>query len=108
MDDNGRRVAAFGRAAGMVGMAMGIIIWAKQILGETLNRVEPWKNVQEMVDECVQLIARAVPKSKYGKPPKVIIIGALGRCGSGSVHIAKQCKLTEISEWDLNETVNIE
>ena len=104
VNENGKRVAAFGRAAGMVGMAMGIIIWAKQILGEQLNRIDPWKNEKEMVNECIQLIESAVPKSKYKTPPKVIIIGAKGRCGQGSVYIAKQCKLTEISEWGRNET----
>ena len=104
VNDDGRRVAAFGRAAGMVGMAMGIIIWAKQVLGEKLDRIEPWKNEKEMVADCIALIERAAPKSKYGKAPKVIIIGALGRCGRGSVHIARQCKLTEISQWDLDET----
>ena len=31
VNDKGRRVAAFGRSAGMVGMAMGIIIWCKQV-----------------------------------------------------------------------------
>ena len=85
-------------------MAMGIIIWAKQILGETLNKIEPWKSEKDMVKDCIKLIERAVPKSKTKKPPKVIIIGALGRCGGGCVHIAKSCNLKEISEWDLDET----
>ena len=104
VDDKGRRVAAFGRAAGMVGMAMGIMVWAKQILGDTLNHIEPWQSEEEMVSVCTQLVKWAVPKSRFRKPPKVIIIGALGRCGRGSVHIARQCKLTEISQWDLEET----
>ena len=104
VNDNGRRVAAFGRAAGMVGMALGIIIWAKQVLGEDLKIVEPWNNEKDMIADCIKLIEKATPLSKYKKPPKVIIIGALGRCGGGAVHIAKSCKLTEISEWDLNET----
>jgi len=104
VNDSGRRVAAFGRAAGMVGMAMGIIIWCKQILNEKLDKIEAWKCEKDMVNDCIKLIKRAVPKSKFKKAPKVIIIGALGRCGSGSVHIAKSCNLTEISEWDLNET----
>jgi len=103
-DDKGRRVAAFGRSAGMVGMAMGIITWCKQVLNEKMTTLDSWPNEQEMVKYCVQLLERAVPKSKHKRAPKVIIIGALGRCGRGSAYIAKQCKLTEISEWDLAET----
>ena len=98
VDDGGRRVAAFGRAAGMVGMAMGIMVWAKQCLHEELEEAKAWQSEEEMVADCTELIQRA------GRRPKVVIIGALGRCGRGSVHIAKRCKLTEISEWDLAET----
>ena len=76
----------------------------KQVLNEKLDKIEAWKCEKDMVNDCIALIKRAAPKSKYKKPPKVIVIGALGRCGGGSVHIAKSCGLTEISEWDLDET----
>eukprot|EP01084_Bolivina_argentea_P001782 3288_1 len=91
VNDNGRRVAAFGRAAGMAGMAMGIIVWAKQILKEKLDAIDSWASEKAMIAECKQLLERAVPLTKAKKLPKVIVIGALGRCGGGSVYIGKAC-----------------
>jgi len=104
VNDSGRRVAAFGRSAGMVGMAMAIIVWCKQILNEKFDKIESWKSEKDMISDCCKIMERAIPKSKYKKAPKVIIIGALGRFGKGSVQIAKACNITEIAEWDLDET----
>ncbi|EFC48623.1 saccharopine dehydrogenase [Naegleria gruberi] len=103
--DNGRRVAAFGYAAGFNGMAMGLLTYCKQKLHsndlEVLNEiVKPFKNRTELVNHIKDLL------SKLDHTPKCLVLGALGRCGSGSVKCAELCGIPEshLIKWDLNET----
>jgi alanine dehydrogenase len=42
--------------------------------------------------------------NQVGSRPKVLVLGALGRCGKGSVDMAKAANITELLEWDMNET----
>jgi len=46
----------------------------------------------------------AQAKAKTGKSPKVIVIGALGRCGLGSCDFAVGAGVENLSRWDLAET----
>lgn len=50
-------------------------------------------------------IAAAKP-SNNGQNPRVIVIGALGRCGTGAVDLCRQVGLPEsdILKWDMAET----
>ncbi|KAG2386951.1 hypothetical protein C9374_001986 [Naegleria lovaniensis] len=103
--DNGRRVAAFGYAAGFNGMAMGLITYCKQILSnnnfEELNQqVQPFKNRNELIQYIKNLL------SQIDHIPKVLVLGALGRCGSGSVKCAELCGIpsSHLIQWDLKET----
>jgi len=101
-DAIGRRVAAFGRSAGIVGMAIGLLVWVHQQLAEAIPSYDsPFKDVKTMATHVENQFKR-IP----GKLPKVIVIGALGRCGTGAVDFAKMVGLTDanISKWDLEET----
>lgn len=101
-DDQGRRVAAFGRSAGMVGMAVGLLAWAHQQLGLPVKALTSWKSTAAMIDGVKDLLKRACEKT--GKPmPTTIVIGALGRCGQGAVWVAEQCGVAT-TKWDLAET----
>lgn len=106
-NDKGRRVAAFGFYAGFAGAAVGFKDWAfKQTHAdsENLGAIAPYKNEQEMVNDVRKDYQSALKKG--AKKPKVLIIGALGRCGSGAVDLLRKCGLPEenIIKWDMKET----
>ena len=44
--------------------------------------------------------------AKCGRTPRVMVMGALGRCGSGAVNFAKACGIDDASilKWDMAET----
>ena len=67
VDDNGRRLAAFGYWAGYVGAALAVLRRRGQ-----LTPLEP-------------LSKSALDASLAGGgPPKALVVGALGRCGRGA------------------------
>jgi saccharopine dehydrogenase (NAD+, L-lysine-forming) len=109
-DASGRRVAAFGRAAGTVGMALGLLNWAYQQLRPGNEKpMEPqlttYNSYEDLVKQVKSVLDEA--KAKTGASPKSIVIGALGRCGSGSCWFAESCGLggaAHLSRWDLAET----
>mmetsp|Transcript_11200 Transcript_11200/g.45574 ORF Transcript_11200/g.45574 Transcript_11200/m.45574 type:complete len:369 (+) Transcript_11200:58-1164(+) len=103
VNDTGRRVAAFGRAAGYVGMAAGIQAWAaQQAGGGQLGALEPYKDFSALAAATKEL----VEKQAGGRAPRVIVIGALGRAGNGAVDAALASGVPEenITKWDLAET----
>jgi len=103
VDDNGRRVAAFGKPAGLAGAALGILLWAHKILhpGKPYPApVNPWDNQAAMIAEVKAVL------EKVNKKPRVIVLGALGRCGQGVVEVLTQAgiDINTCSLWDLAET----
>ncbi|KAH3666924.1 hypothetical protein OGAPHI_003374 [Ogataea philodendri] len=106
-NDQGRRVAAFGFFAGFAGAALGVEDWAfKQTHSdsEELGGVTPYPNEQALVADVKSSLETAVAKA--GKYPKVLVIGALGRCGSGAVDLCRKVGIPEdnILKWDMKET----
>mmetsp|Transcript_52310 Transcript_52310/g.131383 ORF Transcript_52310/g.131383 Transcript_52310/m.131383 type:complete len:361 (-) Transcript_52310:78-1160(-) len=99
--ENGRRVAAFGWSAGFVGMYTGLLTWARQQLGETMTPISWFPSDDALINETKENLHRA--QEKTGKTPSVIIIGALGRCGSGALSLLKAVGL-KATEWDMAET----
>lgn len=80
--DTGRRIAAFGFHAGFAGAAVGALAWGAQKRGEVLEKLAPYDNETQMLED----VKRALPGGS-GKGLKVLVIGALGRCGSGAVDL---------------------
>ncbi|KAI3657101.1 hypothetical protein MP638_005850 [Amoeboaphelidium occidentale] len=105
-DDKGRRVAAFGFYAGFAGSAVGIDAWCQQILepGVPLKGINPYPNEAALLAYLKPRYDAAV--KKYGKEPKIMVMGALGRCGSGAVGFAKKLGIKDenIVKWDMAET----
>lgn len=106
-DDTGRRVAAFGFSAGYAGSALAVKNWAWQLThpeGELLHAETPYAN-QDLLIESVRESLEA-GKKKAGRSPKILVIGALGRCGKGAVQLAKDVGIPEsdIIQWDIEET----
>ncbi|KAF5102179.1 hypothetical protein DV451_001900 [Geotrichum candidum] len=106
-DDNGRRVAAFGFHAGFAGAALGVQDWAFRQThndDEDFPAVEHYARESLLVDAVKKDLESAVAAGKA--LPKVLVIGALGRCGSGAVDLLRKVGLPEenIIKWDMAET----
>lgn len=95
--EDGRRVAAFGYWAGFAGAAVAIQAWCAQQNGNTLRELSSYRNQQELIQELRQVLGH--------QRPRVIVIGALGRCGQGARAVADQMGL-ELTAWDLEETAS--
>lgn len=94
-DLEGRRVAAFGYWAGFAGAAVAIETWCTQQEGRPLKDLVSSPNQQSLMDRLRATLGN--------RQPRVIVIGALGRCGQGARAVADQLEL-ETSAWDLEET----
>ncbi|KAH9898558.1 saccharopine dehydrogenase [Cubamyces lactineus] len=99
-DEQGRRVAAFGYHAGFAGAAAGALAFAAEQRGEPLGQLEPYENEDAMVESVKKELGGS------GKPLKVLVIGALGRCGRGAVDLFRKIGVEEdnILKWDMAET----
>ncbi|KAL1408374.1 Saccharopine dehydrogenase [Vanrija albida] len=101
-----RRVAAFGFYAGFAGAAAGALaLAAQQTEGGkgVLKDLKPYPNEDAMIAHV-----RAQLETVKGgiENVKALVIGALGRCGSGAVDLFRKVGLKEdnIVKWDMAET----
>jgi saccharopine dehydrogenase (NAD+, L-lysine-forming) len=80
-------------------------VWAWQ-----QNHTEPFPGVESYPNEdaLISDVKKALDEGskKAGRLPRVIVIGALGRCGSGAVSALQKAGLPEenILKWDMAET----
>lgn len=88
-DEKGRRVAAFGFHAGFAGAAAGALALASQRKGEKLGLLQPFANEEAMISAVKRTLGGS------GKGVKALVIGALGRCGSGAVDLFRKIGLAE-------------
>lgn len=96
-DDAGRRVAAFGYWAGFVGAAVTLLSWALAEQGRTLQPVAPYASPDALIDTLRNALT--------DETPSVIVIGALGRVGTGASEVARRLGLP-LTQWDIAETAN--
>ncbi|QLG74697.1 hypothetical protein HG535_0H00220 [Zygotorulaspora mrakii] len=106
-NDKGRRVAAFGFYAGFAGAALGLRDWAfKQTHSddEDLPAVSPYPNENALIKDVAREYQAALKKG--AKKPTVLVIGALGRCGSGAIDLLRKVGVPDknILKWDMKET----
>lgn len=107
-NEQGRRVAAFGFYAGFAGAAIGIKDWIyKQLNADEgdLPGVTAYPNEETLVSEIKEGLKAALAKTD-GKYPQCLVIGALGRCGSGAIDLFKKVGVPDanIIKWDMKET----
>lgn len=97
--ENGRRVAAFGFSAGVTGAAVSLLIWVQKKQGKNPNFKIPfyYENEKEVIDE----IKKAC--TTIGYTPNALVIGALGRVGSGATNFFEKCGIN-VTKWDMAET----
>lgn len=94
-DDNGRRVAAFGYWAGFAGAAIAALCWAAQAKGGVAGPVSTFPNS----DALVAHVAKEIGSDR----PNVLVIGALGRVGTGAADLCERIGLP-VTKWDMAET----
>ena len=91
-DEKGRRVAAFGYHAGFAGAALAVEAWAWQLRHprDPMQSVKPYPNEAELLTH----VATCLHDGERIKPnPKVLVMGALGRCGKGAVELLEKIGL---------------
>ena len=107
VDDNNRRVAAFGFSAGYSGTALALLSWSHQLLhpGTPQGPVPMFDSASALMDLVKSSIQKALPANK-GQHPRIMIIGALGRCGKGAIEccVAAGIPPESVLKWDLEET----
>ena len=96
MDEINKRIAAFGYWAGYAGAALGIMNRLAQ--PGTLGPVNSYRDKNQLIAELSNKL------EKSDKRPRVIIIGAKGRCGHGATELCRTLEI-ETTLWDLEETV---
>ena len=95
LNDNGRRIAAFGYWAGFAGAALGVM--ARLAQPGMLNPAGSYGNKDQLLVQISDLLERSSLR------PRIIIIGARGRCGSGAAELCRALGI-ETTLWDLEET----
>ncbi|MEC3862865.1 saccharopine dehydrogenase [Mesobacterium sp. TK19101] len=97
VDEAGRRVAAFGYWAGYAGAAVALKCWAAQQAGGICGPVSTYK------DSDALRAALTADLDATGKRPTALIIGALGRVGTGAADLCTAMGI-DPTRWDMAET----
>lgn len=98
VDDNKRRIAAFGMWAGFVGCALAIDnFYYKQLNKSKYPSLSFYPTKEDLIASILD------KKNKSTKHPTIMTIGALGRCGHGAEQAAKLCGLN-VTGWDREDT----
>ena len=100
VDASGRRVAAFGYWAGYAGAAVALKCWAAQQGGALAGAVGSYPSANHMLAELqTELVATGTHR------PTALIIGALGRVGSGAADLCTSMGVPT-TRWDMAETAH--
>jgi saccharopine dehydrogenase (NAD+, L-lysine forming) len=98
LDDSGRRVAAFGYWAGYAGAAVALLCLAAQARGGIAGPVGRFAD-QASLRTAVAAEITGIPT------PSTLVIGALGRVGSGASDLCTALGLP-VTRWDMAETAH--
>ena len=100
VDETGRRVAAFGYWAGYAGAAVTLKAWAAQQQGGICGPVGVYASKDALnAALAAELDATGAPR------PRAIVIGALGRVGTGAADLCTAMGV-EVTKWDMAETAS--
>ncbi|MCE8553374.1 saccharopine dehydrogenase [Ruegeria pomeroyi] len=100
VDETGRRVAAFGYWAGYAGAAVTLKAWAAQQQGGICGPVGVYASKDALnATLAAELDATGAPR------PRAIVIGALGRVGTGAADLCTAMGV-EVTKWDMAETAS--
>ncbi|MCC0081028.1 MAG: saccharopine dehydrogenase [Rhodobacter sp.] len=97
VDETGRRVAAFGYWAGFAGAGVSVLAWTAQQAGGICPPVSRWADQGAMIADLAARLG--------DNRPRALIIGALGRVGTGTADLCAALGLP-VTRWDLAETAS--
>ncbi len=100
VDEDGRRVAAFGYWAGYAGAAVALRCWAAQQRGSIAGPVGVFGSSAELLADLQEDLMRA-----GATRPTAIVIGALGRVGTGATDLCTAMGVP-VTRWDMAETAH--
>ncbi len=100
VDEDGRRVAAFGYWAGYAGAAVTLKTWAAQQRGEECPPVGVYASKDTLNAELLAELDAA-----GAERPDAIVIGALGRVGTGAADLCEAMGV-KVTKWDMAETAS--
>lgn len=100
VDETGRRVAAFGYWAGFAGSAVSLKCWIAQQKGDICGPVTAYPNKDALLTEL-----KAELNARNADDLTAIVIGALGRVGSGAADLFTAMGVP-VTKWDMAETAN--
>jgi saccharopine dehydrogenase (NAD+, L-lysine forming) len=98
VNEQGRRVAAFGYWAGYAGAAVSLKCWAAQQRGGIAGPVSKYLGK-------AALLADLATEIKGMTPPRAIVIGAKGRVGTGAADLCAAMGVA-VTKWDMAETAS--
>lgn len=102
VDEAGRRVAAFGYWAGYAGAAVTVLAFAAQARGGIMGPVSRWTDREAMRDAVTAALDGLPPATA---PGTALVIGALGRVGTGVADLCGEADIT-VTRWDMAETAH--
>jgi len=100
VDKQGRRVAAFGYWAGFAGAAVSLKCWLAQQRGGLCAPVGVYAGRDALVAELTEEM-RSIEEDR----PRAIVIGALGRVGTGASDLCEAMGM-QVTRWDMAETAS--
>ncbi len=100
VDEAGRRVAAFGYWAGYAGAAVTLKSWAAQQRGELCGPVGVYGGKDALLTD----LGAELDDLNAGRP-SAIVIGALGRVGTGAADLCEAMGV-QVTKWDMAETAS--
>jgi saccharopine dehydrogenase (NAD+, L-lysine-forming) len=100
VDETGRRVAAFGYWAGFAGAAVSLMSWIAQQQGKLCPPVRTYASATALTDAL-----KADLEALGATPPSALVIGALGRVGTGASDLCTRLGMP-VTKWDMAETAN--
>ncbi len=98
IDDQGRRVAAFGYWAGFAGAAVSCLAYAALSRGGLCAPVSRFSDRHAMTEAAATALEGL-------EAPRALIIGALGRVGTGASDLCRALGLS-VTAWDMAETAH--
>lgn len=101
VDENNRRIAAFGYWAGYAGAALAVQAWT----GQQKQMNPPLGSVSDFPNRDALLADLKAGLSNSDTKPNMLVMGALGRCGSGATDLCEHLGLVA-TKWDKDETIS--
>jgi len=99
VDDDGRRLAAFGYWAGYAGAAVALKVWAAQSRNQTTAPIHDYPSSSALLADLQSELSGLFTR------PAAIIIGAKGRVGQGARDLCTHMGVAT-TLWDMDETAH--